>query len=159
MRDQAGGVLWLSPSYTVTKLLDFWTAGSYMGKWLQGTLVILRPSVRLLLAHEEGPPPANRATLQRVTPCPNPSDATEPMCILGWKPSISDISLVIVLFSCWFLGATSSCQAQHILHNTIDHHATWEVLGIQLDKQRSDMKKGRQVPVLLAPQQDRTFFF
>lgn len=82
MRDQAGGSVTDPTAHSdqAAGLLNCWH--SYNGKWLHGTPLILRHSVRLLLAHIEGPSPANRATLQRDTTCPQP-DATEPVCILG----------------------------------------------------------------------------
>lgn len=99
------------------------------------------------------PPQQTEQPFKGTLPGPDPSDATEPVCTLGWKPCIRDISFVFGLCNCWLLGAASSCQAQHILHNK-----SRDFRGVGgPTQQRSAMKKGHQV--LLASQLDRIFFF
>lgn len=126
-----------------------------MGKWLHGTAVLSRRSVGLLLPLLEGLFPSKQSNLSKGH-CLAPTLPMLQSLCAPWDGShASETSFVFGLCNCWLLGAASSCQAQHIVHNK-----SRDFRGVGgPTRQRSAMKKGHQALILLPSQLDRTFFF
>lgn len=127
-----------------------------MGKWLHGTAVLSRRSVRLLLALLEGPLPSKQSN-------PSKGHSLAPTLLMlqspcaSWDGSHASgtclLSLVCVIAGC----SAPPPPVRPSISSTINHGDIRGVGGPT--RQRSAMKKGHQALVLLASQLDRFIIF